>query len=154
VLRDRPALSRWSRGRATVVGDAAHPTSPYAAYGAGMAIEDGYYLGRALAGVALSDEGALASSLAAWEEPRRAHTRMQVTQAWVLGKVFHHAPALLAPLRDTLLDHTPLLQKAVGDRSPGEIVAQLEQMDAAEHRFRSARPTGWVDPPGTGGRHR
>ena len=31
VLRDRKPLKRWSKGRATIVGDAAHPTSPYAA---------------------------------------------------------------------------------------------------------------------------
>ncbi len=136
VLRDRPALPQWSKGRATIIGDAAHPTSPYAAYGAGMAIEDGYYLGRALAGVDLADPAALAEALAAWEEPRRGHTKMQVTQAWVLGKVFHHAPAPLRPVRDAVLDHTPLLQKNVGDRSPGEIVAQLDQIDAAEVRFR------------------
>jgi 2-polyprenyl-6-methoxyphenol hydroxylase-like FAD-dependent oxidoreductase len=32
----------------TLLGDAAHPTSPYAAYGAGMSIEDGYFLAREL----------------------------------------------------------------------------------------------------------
>ena len=31
VLRDRPRLKQWSKGRATLVGDAAHPTSPCAA---------------------------------------------------------------------------------------------------------------------------
>ena len=49
VLRDRKALKQWSKGRATIIGDAAHPTSLYAAYGAGMATEDGYFLGRRLA---------------------------------------------------------------------------------------------------------
>lgn len=28
VLRDRPRLQQWSKGRSTLVGDAAHPTSP------------------------------------------------------------------------------------------------------------------------------
>ena len=43
-IRDRKPLKQWSKGRVTLVGDAAHPTSPYAAYGAGMSIEDGYFL--------------------------------------------------------------------------------------------------------------
>jgi 2-polyprenyl-6-methoxyphenol hydroxylase-like FAD-dependent oxidoreductase len=137
VLRDRPGLTQWSRGRATVVGDAAHPTSPYAAYGAGMAIEDGYYLGRALAGVDLSDYVAVRAGLEAFETPRKPHTAAQVQQAWMLGKIFHHAPAPLRPLRDAIFDHTPFLQKQVGEKSPGEIVAQLAEIDAAEARFRA-----------------
>jgi 2-polyprenyl-6-methoxyphenol hydroxylase-like FAD-dependent oxidoreductase len=32
-IRDRKPLRRWSKGRVTLAGDAAHPTSPYAAYG-------------------------------------------------------------------------------------------------------------------------
>jgi 2-polyprenyl-6-methoxyphenol hydroxylase-like FAD-dependent oxidoreductase len=136
VLRDRPALPQWSKGRATIVGDAAHPTSPYAAYGAGMATEDGYFLGRGLAGVDLSHYDAVRQALDSFEAPRRGHTAAQVRQAYVLGKVFHHAPAPLRLVRDAVLDHTPLLQKVVGERSPGEIIAQLKAIDDAEERFR------------------
>jgi 2-polyprenyl-6-methoxyphenol hydroxylase-like FAD-dependent oxidoreductase len=125
VLRDRPALSQWSRGRATLVGDAAHPTSPYAAYGAGMSIEDGYFLGRALRGVDLTDPVAVQQALRSYEEPRRPHTARQVQQAWLLGKMFHHAPAPLRPVRDFVLDHTPFLQKVAGDSNPREINKQL-----------------------------
>src|SRR5690348_1940619 len=96
VLRDRPALKQWSKGRATLVGDAAHPTSPYAAYGAGMSIEDGYFLGVALRGIDLTDAAAVARALQSYEDPRKPHTAKQVQMAWMLGKVFHHAPA---PLR-------------------------------------------------------
>jgi hypothetical protein len=32
-IRDRQPLPRWSKGRITLAGDAAHATSPYAAYG-------------------------------------------------------------------------------------------------------------------------
>jgi 2-polyprenyl-6-methoxyphenol hydroxylase-like FAD-dependent oxidoreductase len=28
-IRDRPPLKQWSKGRVTLLGDAAHPTSPY-----------------------------------------------------------------------------------------------------------------------------
>jgi 2-polyprenyl-6-methoxyphenol hydroxylase-like FAD-dependent oxidoreductase len=127
-IRDRKPLKKWSRGRVTLAGDAAHATSPYAAYGAGMSIGDGYFLGKVLAGIDLSDTQAVVAALAEYETPRVPHTTMQVQQAYVLGQVFHHAPAFLRPLRDWVLDHTPLLQKQVGERSPGEIVAQLTEM--------------------------
>ena len=113
----------------TLVGDAAHPTSPYAAYGAGMSIEDGYFVGRALHGVDLTDPAAVQGALQAYEEPRKPHTARQVQQAWLLGKVFHHAPAPLRPLRDLVLDHTPLLQKLAGDSNPREINEQLALID-------------------------
>ncbi|MGY1812366.1 FAD-dependent oxidoreductase [Blastococcus sp. SYSU D00820] len=129
VLRDRPALTQWSKGRATLVGDAAHPTSPYAAYGAGMSIEDGYFLGRALRGVDLTDPAAVSRALQAYEDPRKPHTARQVQQAYLLGKVFHHAPAPLRPIRDFLFDHTPFLQKVAGDSNPREITKQLALME-------------------------
>src|SRR3954466_4940973 len=125
VLRDRPALKQWSKGRATLVGDAAHPTSPYAAYGAGMSIEDGYFLRRALRGVDLTDPVAVQTALQSYEDPRKPHTARQVQQAFLLGKVFHHAPAPLRPLRDFFFDHTPFLQKVAGDSNPRAINQQL-----------------------------
>ncbi|UQS25342.1 FAD-dependent monooxygenase [Amycolatopsis thermalba] len=89
----RTPLRQWSKRRATLVGDAAHATSPYAAYGAGMATEDGYFLGRRLAGADLSDYAAVRAALDAFEAPRKPHTARQVQQACVLGRLFHHAPA-------------------------------------------------------------
>ena len=47
-LFDREPLPRWTRGRATLLGDAAHPMTPFLAQGAVMAIEDGMILARAL----------------------------------------------------------------------------------------------------------
>ena len=135
VLRDRKPLKQWSKGRATIVGDAAHPTSPYAAYGAGMATEDGYFLGRRLAGVDLRTTPPSRAALDAFEDPRKPHTARQVQQACMLGKVFHHAPAPLRPVRDAVLDRTPFLQKVVGERSPGEIIDQIAAIDEAERHF-------------------
>jgi len=57
----------------------------------------------------------------------------------MLGKVFHHAPAPLRPLRDLILDRTPFLQKVVGESSPGEIIAQIATIDEAEKRFAAIR---------------
>jgi 2-polyprenyl-6-methoxyphenol hydroxylase-like FAD-dependent oxidoreductase len=135
VIRDRKPLKQWSKGRATLVGDAAHPTSPYAGYGAGMATEDGYFIGRRLAGVDLSDYDAVRRALDAFEAPRKPHTARQSQHAYVLGQVFHHAPRALQPVRDAILDRTPLMQKVVGDSTPSSILTQLSEIDRAEARF-------------------
>ena len=49
ALFDRPPLARWTRGRVTLLGDAAHPMLPYMAQGASQSIEDGFVLARCLA---------------------------------------------------------------------------------------------------------
>ena len=49
ALLGRTPLTRFSHGRATLLGDAAHPTLPMLAQGANMAIEDGMVLARCLA---------------------------------------------------------------------------------------------------------
>mgnify|MGYP001175622246 CR=1 FL=1 len=40
---------------------------------------------------------------------------------------------------DVILDRTPLLQKVVGESSPGEIIAQLSAIDEAEQRLQATR---------------
>ncbi|MBM3407534.1 MAG: monooxygenase [Betaproteobacteria bacterium] len=48
ALMLRPPLARWSVGRVTLLGDAAHSMLPFLAQGAVMAIEDGFMLARCL----------------------------------------------------------------------------------------------------------
>lgn len=48
ALNVRPPLCNWSTERVALIGDAAHPTLPYLAQGAAMAVEDGAILARAL----------------------------------------------------------------------------------------------------------
>src|SRR5437762_6210275 len=45
---DRDPIAQWNHGRATLLGDAAHPTVQYLAQGACMAMEDAVTLGEAL----------------------------------------------------------------------------------------------------------
>ena len=45
---DREPIANWVYGRATILGDAAHPTTQYMAQGACMALEDAVTLGEAL----------------------------------------------------------------------------------------------------------
>jgi salicylate hydroxylase len=49
ALFDRPPLETWTRGRVTLLGDAAHPMLPFRGQGAAQSIEDGFVLARCLA---------------------------------------------------------------------------------------------------------
>jgi salicylate hydroxylase len=70
ALMMRPAMTRWSAGRVTLVGDACHPTLPFLGQGAVMAIEDAYVLAACIARHA----GAHAAAFGAYEAERRERT--------------------------------------------------------------------------------
>mgnify|MGYP000568754154 CR=1 FL=1 len=112
-IYNRPSLKSWTTGRVACIGDAVHPVSPYAAYGMGMAIEDGYFLGRALGGRDLGDRDGMAQAFARFEEERVDYVNHQVEFARELGSRFHHAPAPVAWLRDKVFDNTPILQRLI-----------------------------------------
>jgi salicylate hydroxylase len=71
ALFDRDPLARWSRGAATLIGDACHPTLPFMAQGACMAIEDAAVLAEC---VSNSAADALPEALARYETLRRPRT--------------------------------------------------------------------------------
>jgi salicylate hydroxylase len=48
ALIGREPLAEWTRGSVTLLGDACHPTLPFLAQGANMALEDGLVLARCL----------------------------------------------------------------------------------------------------------
>lgn len=133
-IRDRKPLKQWGLGRVTLLGDAAHPTSPYAAYGAGMSIEDAYFLARELAAVDIRDSTAVRLALQAYEDRRKPHTSKMSQLAFYNGWMFHRMPRILRPLRDLVFDHTPLLQKVIGDQMPSDIVAQLAEIEDPKPR--------------------
>jgi len=64
---DRDPLPRWSFGRVTLLGDAAHPMYPIGANGASQAILDAAALARALTGVQAKD---LPAALTAYQDAR------------------------------------------------------------------------------------
>ncbi|NEQ36852.1 MAG: NAD(P)-binding protein [Okeania sp. SIO3I5] len=73
-ISDRPPLSSWSKGRVTLLGDAAHPMSPSIGQGANTAFEDGYELSEYLA-----KAPNLEAALAIYDENRIERT--QIIQA-------------------------------------------------------------------------
>ncbi len=67
---DRDPLRRWSHGRVTLLGDAAHPMYPIGSNGATQAILDARALTRSLI-----DHGLTAAALKAYEDVRRLPTK-------------------------------------------------------------------------------
>jgi 2-polyprenyl-6-methoxyphenol hydroxylase-like FAD-dependent oxidoreductase len=110
-IYNRAPLSSWSRGRVSFVGDAVHPVSPYAAYGMGMAIEDGFWLARSLGGVDLANASQLAQGLARYDTQRVWYTNKQAVMARRLGHMFHRLPWPLSTLRDAVFNHTGFLER-------------------------------------------
>jgi salicylate hydroxylase len=68
ALYDREPLPTWSKGRLTLLGDAAHPMLPHLGQGANQAIEDGMALAIILSQV---DSAAVPEALRAYERLRR-----------------------------------------------------------------------------------
>jgi len=84
-LFDRDPSETWTKGRITLIGDAAHPMLPFLSQGAAMAIEDAYVLAEAIA--ALPDN--LDSALKQYEEERIPRTRRVQIEARERGKTYH-----------------------------------------------------------------
>ncbi len=80
-----PALSQWSRGAVTLLGDAAHPVLPFLASGAVMAIEDAAVLAQEVA--ATPDDCAAAfQRYEARRMPRLARLQAAVART---GEIYH-----------------------------------------------------------------
>lgn len=93
ALVGRDPLPQWTQGRVTLLGDACHPTLPFLAQGAIMAIEDGLILARCLKKHADAPELALST----YEGLRKERTNAIVRGSSAnLGR-FHNA-ALADPV--------------------------------------------------------
>ena len=71
-MYDREPLPRWSDGRLTLLGDAAHPMLPHLGQGVNQAIEDAVALATLLGPV--TDPASVPGALARYEKLRRERT--------------------------------------------------------------------------------
>ena len=71
-LYDREPLATWTKGRLTLLGDAAHPMLPHAGQGANQAIEDAVALATVLG---RADRASAPRALQIYEPLRREQDR-------------------------------------------------------------------------------
>jgi 2-polyprenyl-6-methoxyphenol hydroxylase-like FAD-dependent oxidoreductase len=111
VLSDRPPVKNWTKGRMTLLGDAAHPMLQYLAQGACMAIEDA---------VCLADQlekhgGDYNAAFLGYQALRYLRTGRVQIMARVYGE-FYHAAGVARELRNQML----------GGRDPAAAMESME----------------------------
>ncbi|WP_037316179.1 FAD-dependent oxidoreductase [Ruegeria halocynthiae] len=86
----RPVAQTWQNGRLALLGDAAHPTLPFMAQGACLALEDAWVLIRSF-----EEQSGVAQALEAYETRRRPRATQVVAAAGANARNFH----LRGPMR-------------------------------------------------------
>jgi 2-polyprenyl-6-methoxyphenol hydroxylase-like FAD-dependent oxidoreductase len=102
-IHDRAPVRSWSGRRVTLLGDAAHPTTPNLGQGGCMAIEDAVVLAHAL-----ERANTLDAALACYEQVRLERTSRIVKASFRFGKIAQLENPLLIWLRNALLRFTPV----------------------------------------------
>src|SRR6516165_5178667 len=124
ALYDRDPIPQWTRGRVTVLGDAAHPMLPYLGQGACQAIEDGAVLATALS----AETSDPVTGLARYERTRRPRASRVVLAARERGLSNHLTSGWAAWRRDLLI----AWRRRVNRRDPeGRGAAWLADYDAS-----------------------
>ena len=108
---DRDPTERWGAGRATLLGDAAHPMLQYMAQGACMALEDAVTLREAIKAC----DGDLEAGFRLYESKRIVRTARVVYSSREMGRIYH-AQGVERLVRNTLWK----------DRSPERFYDALE----------------------------
>jgi salicylate hydroxylase len=123
ALYDRDPIGQWTRGRATLLGDAAHPMLPYLGQGACQSIEDGCVLAAALAAQADDPLGALGL----YERSRRPRASRVVLTSRERGVSNHLASPWAALRRDVSI----AVRRRLGRDPDGRGAAWIPSYDAS-----------------------
>ena len=123
ALYDRDPIPRWTAGRVTLLGDAAHPMLPYLGQGACQALEDGAVLATALTAEAADP----VAGLARYEHTRRPRASRVVLTARERGLSNHLTSPWATWRRDALI----AVRRRVNRRDPeGRGAGWLADYDA------------------------
>lgn len=105
-IQDKDPIAGWSRGRVTLLGDAAHPMTPDAGQGVCQAMEDAFVLARELESVR-KKESSIEEALREYEKHRIPRTSEVVLYARKLGHISNWSSPLACTLRETMLRLVP-----------------------------------------------
>jgi len=100
---DREPIGRWSFGRVTLLGDAAHPMMQYLAQGACMAMEDAVTLGEAMR----ASDGDFEAGFRRYEQARITRTARVVLMTREMGRIYHASGVERLVRNDLWRDRTP-----------------------------------------------
>lgn len=101
-IYDRKPLRHWSAGRITLLGDAAHATTPNLGQGACQAIEDAVILGQVLA-----DSTDVPSGLRTYERLRLSRANSVIRDSRRLGAVGQWESSIVVQIRNQLIKNLP-----------------------------------------------
>ena len=99
---DKEPIETWSFGRATLLGDAAHPTTQYMAQGACMALEDAVTLGEAMR----VNHNDVKKALDLYQRCRTTRTARIVLSGREMGRLYH-AKGIERKIRNSLWKGRP-----------------------------------------------
>lgn len=102
-ILDIKPLSRFAFGRAVLLGDAAHATTPNMGQGAGQAVEDALALANSLA----RHSSDVPAAFRAFETRRRPRTTRIVEQSWRMGQLGQLENRWLTAARDVAFGSVP-----------------------------------------------
>jgi len=98
----RPLKNPWGEGPVTLLGDAAHPTTPNLGQGACQAIEDAYVLAQQL-----RSAPDIAAALRQYEAKRIPRTAYITNLSWRIGKIAQLQNPIACWIRNKLLRTVP-----------------------------------------------
>jgi 2-polyprenyl-6-methoxyphenol hydroxylase-like FAD-dependent oxidoreductase len=104
MLAYREPVDNWTRGRVTLLGDAAHFMLQYMAQGAAMAMEDAVCLG----GCADAADGDFEKAFLDYQKARLVRaTRVQISANHLVGMIFHVPDGLEREVRNDIYRGRP-----------------------------------------------
>ncbi|AUQ62062.1 FAD-dependent monooxygenase [Phaeobacter inhibens] len=131
-----PVAEVWHQGSLAIMGDAAHPTLPFMAQGANLALEDAWVLVDALRTASSDEEG-----LAAYQQRRRSRAAKVVDAATGNAWKYHLRQPLAWPAHQIL--------RLGGRLAPQRMVQQFDWIYGHDVTGGTPAPTG--NDPGAGG---